>query len=674
MANRLINEQSPYLQQHAHNPVDWYPWGDEAFDKAKKENKPVLVSIGYAACHWCHVMEHESFENPETAAYMNEHFVNIKVDREEHPDVDHMYMDAVQAISGSGGWPLNVFVTPEKLPFYGGTYYPPMPAFNRPSWRGLLERINEIWTAQHDEVAAQSEQMLQYLKQASGTALKAQKTDLDERVCNAMAESLLQQADTLSGGFGKAPKFPGTMAINFLLEHYGYTGNEAALKQALLSLDAMIGGGIYDQLGGGFARYATDNEWLVPHFEKMLYDNALLILSLCDAYHITHKSRYAEVIREIIAFVERELKDPSGLYYSSLDADSEGIEGKFYTWTWDEWKELIPENDIIAKAYFGVSEQGNWEHTNILHVPAEETQIAVEYGISLAELQRHIADVKSRLFEARASRIRPLTDDKSLLSWNALMNLALSRAGLVLKEEKYKALATAHMQKMLDNFVVEGELMHAWKQGRARIAAKLDDHAYLLQSLLQLASISGDVTHISTAVKWAEKAIANFGHEDGNFFYYSSVKQHDIPARKIDLYDGALPSANAVMTHNLLLLGSCTERNEWLERAAYMLHQTAGTAQRYTYSFSYWAMLVQRYVKGLKTVVCTGEGSQPAAVHIAEESMPHAYVLTSEKEISEPAIFGDKFLSGALRIFVCTQEACLSPVDNTQAALHAINQ
>jgi hypothetical protein len=674
MANRLINEQSPYLQQHAHNPVDWYPWGDEPFERAKNENKPVLVSIGYAACHWCHVMERESFENEEIAAYMNEHFINIKVDREEHPDVDHMYMDAVQAISGSGGWPLNVFVTPEKLPFYGGTYYPPRPAFNRPSWRGLLERINEIWTDQHEEVSSQSEQMLQYLRQASGTALKAQKTDLNMAACQTMVENLLQQADTVHGGFGKAPKFPGTMAINFLLDHYRYTANEAALKQALLSLDAMMKGGIYDQLGGGFARYSTDNEWLVPHFEKMLYDNALLILSLSDAYHLTQDERYAQVVRETIAFAAREMKDNSGLYYSALDADSEGEEGKFYTWTWEEWKALVGEKDTIAAAYFGVEKEGNWEHTNILHIAGNEEQIASENGISLDELHQKLAGLRSSLFEARAGRIRPLTDDKCLLSWNALMNLALTRAGLLLKDENYIASAKEHMSNMLEHFVVEGELLHTWKQGLARIPAKLDDHVYLVQAMLQLATVSGDVAYVGLAEKWALKTIADFGHEEGNFFYYSSAKQTDIPARKIDLYDGAIPSANAVMAYNLLLLGSCVGRSEWTERGLYMLQQATSMAQRYTYSFAYWAMVAQRYVQGLKTVICTGNGAPQAALHIAEECMPHAYVLTSEKEISEPSIFIDKFLSGPLRIFVCTQEACLSPVDNIRAALRAINQ
>ncbi len=325
--------------------MDWYPWGDEAFEKARKENKPVLVSIGYAACHWCHVMEHESFEDEAVARYMNEHFVCIKVDREEHPDVDHMYMDAVQAIGGSGGWPLNVFVTPERAPFYGGTYYPPRPAYNRPSWMQLLQRMNEVWHQQPGEVALQAEQLITHLRQASQGALTGVAGALDKDICRAIADNLLKQADKEKGGFGNAPKFPGTMAIGFLLEHYYFTKYQPALHHALHSLDCMISGGIYDQLAGGFARYATDRNWLVPHFEKMLYDNALLITAMCDAYSITGDLRYKTVIEETIDFVERELKDDSGCYYCALDADSEGEEGKFYTWTWEEWIEALDEND-----------------------------------------------------------------------------------------------------------------------------------------------------------------------------------------------------------------------------------------------------------------------------------------------------------------------------------------
>jgi uncharacterized protein YyaL (SSP411 family) len=673
MANRLIHEQSPYLQQHAHNPVDWYPWGDEAFERAAKEQKPVLVSIGYSACHWCHVMERESFENAAVAAYMNEHFINIKVDREEHPDVDHMYMDAVQAISGSGGWPLNVFVTPERLPFYGGTYYPPRPAFNRPSWMGLLERMNDIWAHRRDEVEAQGTQMLQYLQQASKVASGAQGQQADTDTCKVMAGNLLQQADKVHGGFGNAPKFPGTMAISYLLEHYHYTGNKEALAQAQLSLDAMISGGIYDQLGGGFARYATDNEWLIPHFEKMLYDNALLVSSLCDAYMLTGEERYRRAITETIAFVERELKDPSGLYYSALDADSEGVEGKFYTWTWAEWQEVVSDDPVMT-THFGVSEAGNWEHTNILHIVKSEEEIAIEKGLDLVDVRKHIGGIKEKLFEARNKRIRPLTDDKSLLSWNALMNIALSKVYLALDEEKYLVIVREHMRSMLQNFVQAGALLHTWKQGTARIAAKLDDYAYLIQALLQLAEVSGDNEFISSAIEWTERVVNEFGHEDGNYFYYSSALQTDIPVRKTDLYDGALPSANAVMAHNLLVLGMCAERSDWSERASYMLQQVTTTCTRYTYSFAYWAMLLQRMVKGVKTVVCTGEEAHKMALQVLKRYVPHGYIVTSEKEIFDLPLLRDKYISGKSLIFVCRQDACLSPVSDIKAALHIINQ
>ncbi|WP_276132295.1 thioredoxin domain-containing protein [Polluticoccus soli] len=668
MANRLINEQSPYLLQHAHNPVDWYPWGDEAFVRAKNENKPVLVSIGYAACHWCHVMERESFESEEVAAYMNEHFINIKVDREEHPDVDHLYMDAVQAISGSGGWPLNVFVTPDRVPFYGGTYFPPRPAYSRPSWRQLLQRMLEVWTDKPEEVTAQGQQMIQYLKQASSVGFAARGQDWDMDTCRTIADALLQQADTEWGGFGRAPKFPGTMAISYLLEHYHYTKYEPALSQAMLSLDRMIEGGIYDQLGGGFARYSTDEKWLAPHFEKMLYDNALLVSTLCDAYYVTKRKRYKEVIEETIAFVERELKDPSGGYYSALDADSEGEEGKFYTWTWDEWKEVIGDDELLQK-HFGVVEEGNWEHTNILHVAMDIQTLAKETNYFRDELETRIAEARQKLFVAREKKIRPLTDDKCLLSWNALINTALSKAGAALGNSQYIQRAEEHMRWMLDVFLKDGVLLHTWKQDVARIPAKLDDYAYLIQALLQLTSATGDEQWIVRANGLMEVVIRDFAHETGSFFYYSSAAQTDIPVRKVDLYDGATPSANSVMAHNMLWLGVYMERSEWLEQAHHMLRQMSSTASRYAYSFAYWAQLLQRYSQGLKTVICTGVDADKSLELLNEHFLPHASFVASKKEISDVPLVKLKFFSGQSRIFVCTHYECLPPVADVARTL-----
>jgi len=670
MPNRLINEQSPYLLQHAHNPVNWYPWGDEAFDKARAEHKPVIVSIGYAACHWCHVMEHESFEDEAVAAFMNEHFVCIKVDREEHPDVDHMYMDAVQAINGNGGWPLNVFVTPDRAPFYGGTYYPPRQAYNRPSWMQLLNRISDLWTDQQDEVTLQAGQLIQHLTQASQKIAQGQNAApaADADTCRKIADSLLKQADKENGGFGNAPKFPGTMAISYLLEHYHFTGYEPALQHALKSLDAMIEGGIYDQLGGGFARYATDSNWLIPHFEKMLYDNALLISALCDAYSITKEERYKTIIEETIAFVERELKDSSGGYYCAIDADSEGVEGKYYTWTWQEWIDATGEHDEMAATYFGVSPGGNWEHTNILHVAVSASKVATQYQLSEKEVKQRIDAVKAKLFALRAKRILPLTDDKCLLSWNALMNVSLSKAGVVLDNANYLSLAAAHMQWMISAFQNKAGLLHVWKNNIAKIPAKLDDYAYLAQAMLQLASATG-------ANEWVQKAnellvivTKDFGREDG-FFYFSPVSQKDIPVRKVDLYDGATPSANSIMAHNLWLCGMCMENSQWIEQAGLMLSKMRDTASRYSYSFGYWALLLQRHVMGMKTVVCSCKTALKFLHEVQSKYHPQAYLVTSQKEIFELPILEKKFFADKMYIFVCTEQACLSPVHSVEEVL-----
>lgn len=672
MANRLINEQSPYLLQHAHNPVEWYPWGDEAFKVAAAQNKPVLVSIGYAACHWCHVMERESFEDAEVAVYMNQHFVCIKVDREEHPDVDHMYMDAVQAISGSGGWPLNVFVTPDRAPFYGGTYYPPRPAYSRASWLQVLQRMNEIWHKQQDEVAMQATQMLQHLRQASMRTTQVAGKDPDTKVCDAIAEALLKQADTEWGGFGNAPKFPGTMAISYLLEYHHYTGSEDALKHALLSLNAMIDGGIYDQLGGGFARYATDRNWLVPHFEKMLYDNALLIISLCDAYRITGMERYKKVIEDTIAFVNRELRHEEGGFYCAIDADSEGVEGKFYTWTWDEWMQLSGDTDGIAATYFGVKEGGNWEHTNILHVATNVEKIAAQTSKEEHEIWGVINAVADKLYAARANKIRPITDDKCLLAWNALMNTALSKAGNVLGVEAYIAQAEKHANWMLKAYAADGKLLHTWKNGVARIPAKLDDYAYLIQSLMQLSAISGNNEWLVKGTQLTANVIADFGREDG-MFYYTPVGQTDIPVRKVDLYDGATPSANSVMAGNLRIAGMCMENTEWISRAHAMVAAVADTAARYAYSFSNWGIQLQRQVKGMKTVVCYGTGASGAAAELRQKYLPHAITLTCEKEISDLPVLEKKVFDSNLYIFVCSEQECLMPVNSVGEAFNLIN-
>ena len=672
MSNRLINEQSPYLLQHAHNPVDWYPWGDEAFDLARTAHKPVIVSIGYAACHWCHVMERESFEDPAIAAFMNEHFVCIKVDREEHPDVDHLYMDAVQAITGSGGWPLNAFVTPDRIPFYGGTYFPPSPAFNRPSWMQLLQRMSDIWNGEQGEVSGQADQMLQYLQKAAEVSMKTE-GHWDEKVCAQLADNLLAMGDKEWGGFGNAPKFPGTMAINFLLERYHFYKDEAALDQALLSLDAMIAGGIYDQLNGGFARYSTDRYWLAPHFEKMLYDNALLVLTLCNAYQVTGNEEYRTVIEETLAFAERELKHPEGGYYSALDADSEGVEGKFYTWTWDEWQELFPGGNPVGEAFSAIQEGGNWEHTNIIHRAKSVPEIAAAMNLTEHDVAQQIRTTKEALLNDQKKRVRPSTDDKCLLSWNALMNLALSRAGIALQRTDYLEKAAAHMEWMTGTFMVSGRLMHTWKAGPARIAAKLDDYAYLIQAMLQLGSTLADNKLLFEAKAMTEMLLAHFDTPQRVFFYFTSDEQTDIPVRKTDVYDGATPSPNAVMAHNLLLLGLIMENHEWLERSRHMCDTISATAVRYPYSFGYWATLLQQQLAGHKTAVIAGNEAVDRHKEFQSYFLPHIFIVRSgSDQVSLPLETGKK-TEGNTLIFLCSGYECLEPESSVQGALAHAN-
>src|SRR5687767_3251690 len=476
-SNHLIRETSPYLLQHAHNPVDWYPWGNEALNKAKEENKPILVSIGYAACHWCHVMERESFEDEATAAIMNEHFINIKIDREERPDLDHIYMDAVQAMTGSGGWPLNVFLTPDQKPFYGGTYFPPQRAFNRPSWKEILLGVSQAFKERRDEINVQSENLTGHIIQSNsfGQSVAGDPSALTVEKTDEVYKNILKSADTQWGGFGRAPKFPQTFSIQYLLRYQVTNlqmpeskapslGGGLGETQALLSLDKMIGGGIYDQAGGGFARYSTDTEWLVPHFEKMLYDNALLVSVISEAFQITGKDRYREVIEETIGFLKREMLQEEGGFYAALDADSEGVEGKFYIWDYEEVRKILQEDADIFCRFFDITPNGNFEGKNILRRKKSEEQFCKEQDISLDKLKRIIQQGKQKLLEVREKRISPGLDDKVLLGWNALMNTALSRAFAATGIQEYRELAITNMQFLLKNFAKStNEFYHSWK-------------------------------------------------------------------------------------------------------------------------------------------------------------------------------------------------------------------
>lgn len=664
--NRLIHETSPYLLQHAHNPVNWYPWNEEALTKAREENKPILVSIGYAACHWCHVMERESFEDENIAKMMNESFVNIKIDREERPDLDHIYMDAVQAMTGSGGWPLNVFLTPEGKPFYGGTYFPPQKAFNRPSWKETLHNVAQAFNERRHEINAQAENLTQHLAQANSFGL--QKIDASvifsaEKVDEAY-QNIMKAADKEWGGFGKAPKFPQTFSIQFLLRYYYTTKNAAALEQATLSLDKMIEGGIYDQVGGGFARYSTDTEWLAPHFEKMLYDNALLIQVLSEAFQLTGKIRYKEVIDETIGFIQRELMHNSKGFYSALDADSEGEEGKFYVWTVNEIEELLGAESTIFCDYYDITETGNWEHKNILHVKKTMEKFAIEKNISKDDLERILINGKINLLKKREERVRPLIDDKILLGWNALMNTACSKAYAATGNMHYKQLALENMQFLLEHFAskTDNEFYHTWKNDIARFTAFLDDYAYLVQALIHLHEITGDTNWLLKAKAIAEFVISNFSEEDTAFFFYTPQNQKDIIVRKKEVYDGATPSGNAIMASNMYLLSIYFDLPVWKQRSLNMISSLGSAIVRYPTSFGVWANLLQEMVLGTDEIVVIGPRFTEIQLEILSYYLPYKVLMGAKEAIPGFPLLVEKKATEKTTIYLCRNYTCHNPV------------
>jgi uncharacterized protein YyaL (SSP411 family) len=678
--------------QHAHNPVDWFPWSNEALEKARKENKPILVSIGYAACHWCHVMERESFEDEDTARIMNENFVNIKIDREERPDLDHIYMDAVQAMTGSGGWPLNVFLTPEGKPFYGGTYFPPKRAFNRPSWQEILLGIDRTFKENRDEVNKQAENLTEHILQSnsfgvqdSAGASVISKEQLDEAF-----ENIMDTADREWGGFGKAPKFPQTFTIQFLLRYYRLFelrpqdspesspvhNRKEGRDQALLSLDKMIEGGIYDQVGGGFARYSTDTEWMAPHFEKMLYDNALLVSVLSEAYQLTKGSRYREVIVETMSFVRREMLHPTGGFYSALDADSEGEEGKFYVWEANEVRSVIGKDADIFCRFFDITEQGNWEGKNILRVKTPVEKFAEQNGIAVEELKRIVEAGNKKLLEQRQKRIRPLLDDKIILGWNALMNTACSKAFMATGIIEYRELAIDNMQFMLEKFGSgdSNELNHTWKNDQAKYPAFLDDYAFLIQALIHLQEITGDTKWLKKAAQLTGFVLDQFGEEQNGFFYYTKKDQRDVIVRKKEVYDGAVPSGNSVMAYNLYHLSICFDKKEWRERSLKMVSALGQVISRYPGSFGVWASLLLELVLGTLEVAIVGRNYSKLVHDLFKQYLPNRVLMMSETEMEEFPLLAGKKSTDISMIYLCKDFVCQQPVTSIERFMSLIDR
>ena len=669
--NALIQETSPYLLQHAHNPVQWIPWSDTLFEQATQQNKPILLSIGYAACHWCHVMERESFESETVAEYMNAHFINVKVDREERPDVDHLYMDALQAMTGSGGWPLNIFLLPNGKPFYGGTYFPPIAMQNRASWMEVLKGVKNAFENNHEKIVEQATQLSNHLVQANIKMLEKEGDEIEQFEANKeelelMANRILLSADTQWGGFGAAPKFPQTFALQLLLRNYHVSNNQASLYQATLSLDKMIQGGIYDHIGGGFSRYSTDAQWQAPHFEKMLYDNALLISVLSEAYQITKKESYKIVIQQTIQFLENELSNGQGAFYAALDADSEGVEGKFYTWSYEELKKIVPADAFESfVTYYQIQEQGNWEHTNILWTQSNFLE---------SETPEWIA-IKKALFEVRSKRIRPALDHKIILSWNALMVTALCKAAAALGDSVLVDKAVRCVTWLEANMynAQEKYFYHTHTKGSNKSFAFLDDYACMIQAYILLQEITGNLAYAYKAKQWTEYVQTHFIDEEEVFFYFTADYQKDVIIRKKDNYDGAQPSANALMSYNLLYLSTMFDEPVWRQQSHKMVSTMHKRMIQYPSSFGCWAQTYALMAFGFTELISIGANVKNSILEVQFLFLPFKLLLISDEYDPSLSLVKGKQLYDN-QYFICNKGTCSAPFSNLNDFLTTIKQ
>jgi uncharacterized protein YyaL (SSP411 family) len=708
--NRLAKEKSPYLRQHMHNPVDWYPWGEEAFARARAENKPVFLSIGYSTCHWCHVMERESFEDEKVAEFLNAHFISIKVDREERPDVDKIYMTAAQMMTGSGGWPLNCFLTPDRKPFYAGTYFPPEPRYGKPSFLDLLGQVHSVWVNRHGDVLGSADDLTKRME--SLLEREATTAVLAPAVLTNAAAQFKDEFDPHHGGFGGAPKFPRPTQPAFLLRHGLKHGDQPAINMVLTTCDKMAAGGMYDQLGGGFARYSVDAKWLVPHFEKMLYDNAQLTQLYLDAFLVSGETRYADVARDILRYILRDMTHPEGGFYSAEDADSEGHEGKFYCWTKKEMESLLtPAEFAVAVKYFGVTEEGNFEdhshpaplkNQNVLSIveplpateptpgPSQEGKglKAIESstpttrssgdgahsspvatpllgGVGGGSAHALLASAKKKLFDARAKRVRPHLDDKVLASWNGLMLGAMARAGIVLNEPAYLAAAEKNVAflkaKLWD--AKTKTLYHRWRDGERDSVQLLDAYAYLLGGVIDLYEATLDPKHLDFAVALAETMLAKFYDAEAGGFWQSPAGTADLILRVKEDYDGAEPSGNSVATLSLLRLGAITDRKEFKDAAAKTLRLFAERMQQLPQAMPAMLQALAFHLEEPRRVVIAGDVNSAKARELLRAAhsvfQPNKVVLGTAGAV-EPFAKTLPAKDGPV-VYLCTGTECKPP-------------
>ena len=692
MPNRLAHETSPYLLQHQNNPVDWYPWGTEALSRAKDEDKPIFLSIGYSACHWCHVMEHESFESESIARLINANFIPIKVDREERPDLDQVYMNAVQIMTGRGGWPMSVFLTPDLKPFYGGTYWPPSARMGMPGFDQVLVAVADAWKNRREAALDQANQLTEHLQNVGqgevpveglhpkvpGTTESDPLTlELIEKAVQALARSF----DARHGGFGNAPKFPHSMDLQLLLRAWSRQPKQSTLEMAVGTLDKMASGGIYDHLAGGFARYSVDERWLVPHFEKMLYDNSLLTSAYLDAFLATAEPRFARVARETCDYVLRYMTDPLGGFHSTEDADSEGEEGKFYVWTPQEIEQILGKERAERFNYvYDVTPQGNFEHgKSILNLPKTIEQVAALRGWNVEELDKELAESRTKLLVERDQRVRPGKDDKVLVSWNALMIDALARAAGILKEPSYLAAAEKATRFILESMVrPDGRLLHSWRQvsgqqGQAKLDAYLDDYTYLVNSLITLYQATFDEHWIDEAVRLADIVLARFEDKQRGGFFFTADDHEQLITRNKDLQDGSVPSGNAMAATALIRLGKLTGRMDYLEAARGALLTGTAVMERAPTAAGQMLIALDMWLGPMPEVVLLGGEADAAALldDFRSRFLPRSLIAFRRlgggyrSTHLEPLFHGKAAMDGAPTAFVCERFECSAPVSGT---------
>jgi len=661
--NQLIHETSPYLIQHAHNPVNWLPFGSKAFEAARNMNKPLLISIGYSSCHWCHVMEHESFENEDIAKLMNQNFVCVKVDREERPDVDHVYMEAVQQIHGRGGWPLNCFALPDGKPFWGGTYFRPE------QWTQLLTNIGVLFQSRFTELELQANEIAEGVTRQN-YLLNNESGNQSVSIDFELVFDILRNAfDSEKGGMRGAPKFPMPVILNFMLQYYNSQKNVNALPLIDLTLQKMACGGIYDQLGGGFARYSTDSDWKVPHFEKMLYDNAQLVSLYSKAFQLSGNKLYKEVIEQTIEFVNSELTAPVGIFYSALDADTEGEEGLFYTWSTDEFNEALGHYSALAGEYYGVGAKGLWENgRNILLRPDSDDLFAQQHFLSANELASLTGFCRVQLLKIRSERIQPGLDDKMLVSWNALMINALVDAYVALDKPEYLVSAIRAANFILNNLKRSDKgLFHTWKNGKSQINAFLDDYAFTCEAFLKLYSITTDELWLHEAEWLALYAVEHFYDSDPGFFWYSENDDKQVFARKIEIYDGVIASGNSAMAHVLNTLGIFLHNADYVEKVRQMLLAMQSRIIRQPSAYAHWASLALLVANEQYIIAVIGNDAVSIIKKLKEQHLTNTLIFGSRIDSNLP-YFENRYIEGKTLIYVCSGNYCMAAVETAEEA------